>query len=188
MLNGATKAFVQGYNGQAAVDCKSQVIVAAHVTQQANDKEQLLPMADRIEDNLGEIPDRVLADAGYFVEETVESLTDNFIVPFIPRDRIKHSDPPQQAPRGRIPQNTSVVDRMLSKLQTTAGKKTSLKRKETVEPVFGQIKEARDIRAFLLRGLEKGKAEWYLICLTHNILRLWGRFCPDGRRSARTFA
>ena len=187
MLDGATKAFVQGYNGQAAVDCESQVIVAADVTQQANDKQQLVPMVEQIEDNLGEIPDRVLADAGYFVEEKVESLTDNFIEPFIPRDRIKHSDPPQQPPRGRIPNNTSVVDRMLRKLKTKAGKKTYLKRKESVEPVFGQIKEARGIRAFLLRGLEKVKAEWYLICLTHNILKLWGWFCPDGRRSARAF-
>jgi transposase len=187
MLDGATKAFVQGYNGQAAVDCESQVIVAADVTQQANDKQQLLPMVNQIEDNLGEIPDRVLADAGYFVEEKVESLTDNFIEPFIPRDRIKHSDPPQQPPRGRIPNNTSVVNRMLRKLKTKAGKKTYLKRKETVEPVFGQIKEARGIRAFLLRGLEKVKAEWYLICLTHNILKLWGWFCPDGRRSVCAF-
>jgi transposase len=187
MLDGATKAFVQGYNGQAAVDCESQVIVAADVTQQANDKQQLVPMMEQIEDNLGEIPDRVLADAGYFSEENVESLTDNFMEPFIPRDRVKHSDPPQIAPRGRIPENTSVVDRMLRKLKTKAGKETYLKRKESVEPVFGQIKEARGIRAFLLRGLEKVKAEWYLICLTHNILKLWGWFCPDGRRSTRAF-
>jgi transposase len=187
MLDGATKAFVQAYNGQAAVDCGSQVIVAADVTQQANDKQQLVPMVEQIEVNLGEIPDRVLADAGYFVEEKVTSLADNFIEPLIPRDRIKHSDPPQQPPRGRIPKNTSVVDRMLRKLKTKEGKRTYLKRKETVEPVFGQIKEARGIRAFLLRGLEKVKAEWYLICLTHNILKLWGWFCPGGRRSARTF-
>lgn len=187
MLDGATKAFVQGYNGQAAVDCESQVIVAADVTQQANDKQQLVPLVEQIEDNLGEIPDRVLADAGYFSEENVKSLTDNFMEPFIPRDRVKHSDPPQAAPRGRIPNDTSVVERMLRKLKTKAGKKTYLKRKETIEPVFGQIKEARGIRAFLLRGLEKVKGEWYLICLTHNILKLWGLFCPDGRRSARAF-
>jgi transposase len=187
MLDGATKAFVQGYNGQAAVDCESQVIVAADVTQQANDKHQLLPMVEQIEDNLGEIPDRVLADAGYFSEENVESMSDNFIEPFIPKSRTKHTDPPQVAPRGRIPKDTSVVDRMLRKLKTKAGKKTYLKRKETVEPVFGQIKEARGIRAFLLRGLEQVKAEWNLICLTHNILKLWGWFCPDGRRAARTF-
>jgi len=187
MLDNATKAFVQGYNAQAGVDCSSQVIVAADVTQQANDKQQLVPMVDQIEDNLGEIPDRVLADSGYFVEAKVEALTENFVEPFIPRDRIKHSDPPQPAPRGRISNDTSVVERMLRKLKTKAGKKTYLKRKESVEPVFGQIKEARGIRAFLLRGLEKVKAEWLLICLTHNILKLWGLFCPDGRSSARAF-
>jgi len=188
MLDSATKAFVQGYNGQAAVDCASQVIVAADVTQQANDKQQLVPLVEQIEDSLGEIPDRVLADAGYFSEENVESLSGNFIEPFIPRDRTKHSDPPQPSPRGRIPKDTSVVDRMLRKLKTKAGKNTYLKRKETVEPVFGQIKEARGIRAFLLRGLEKVRCEWKLICLTHNILKLWGHFCPDGRSIARAFA
>ena len=187
MLDGATKAFVQGYNGQAAVDCSSQVIVAADVTQQANDKQQLVPMVNRIEDNLGEIPDSVLADAGYFSEDNVEFLTRNFIEPFIPRNRVKHTDPPQAAPRGRIPNDTSVVDRMLRKLKTKAGKETYLKRKETVEPVFGQIKEARGIRAFLLRGLEQVRAEWFLICLTHNILKLWGWFCPGDRTSARAF-
>jgi hypothetical protein len=187
MLDGATKAFVQGYNSQAAVDCESQVIVAADVTQQANDKQQLVPIVQQIEENLGEIPDNVLADAGYFSKENVESLTDNFMEPFIPRDNVKHGDPPEVAPRGRIPKATSVVDQVLRKLKTKAGKKTYSKRKESVEAVFGQIKDARGIRAFLLRGLEKVKAEWILICLTHNILKLWGWFYPDGRRSECAF-
>lgn len=188
MLNGATKAFEQAYNGQAVVDCGSQVIVAADVTQQANDKQQLVPMIDQVEENLGEIPDRVLADAGYFSEDNVNSLTHNFMEAFIPRDRIKHSDPPQPAPRGRIPNNTSIVDRMLRKLKTKSGKKIYSKRKQSVEPVFGQIKENRGIRSFLLRGLTAVKGEWNLICLTHNILKLWRRLWRPQGSSARVYA
>lgn len=187
MLDGATKAFVQGFNGQAAVDCSSQVIVAADVSQQANDKQQIVPMVEQIEENLGEIPDRVLADNGYFSEANVQYLAENHMEPLIAPERTKHTDNPAPAPRGRIPNEMSLVERMGRKLKTKEGKKTYSKRKESVEPVFGQIKEARGIRAFLLRGLEKVRGEWRLICLTHNILKLWGLFCPDGRSIARAF-
>jgi transposase len=187
MVDGATKAFTQAYNAQAAVDCDSQVIVSADVTQQANDKQQLVPMVEQIEENLGEIPDRVLADAGYFTEEAVESVANGFTEPFIPRERKKHSDVPEPAPRGRIPDNASVVDRALRKLKTKVGQEIYSKRKETIEAVFGQIKEARGIRAFFFRGLDKVKAEWKLICLTHNILKLWRHLWLDDRRSAPVF-
>lgn len=183
MVDGATKAFTQAYNAQAAVDCGSQVIVSADVTQQANDKQQLVPMVEQIEENLGEIPDRALADSGYFSETAVKDVVKGFTEAFVPRERKKHSDPPDPAPRGRIPQNTSVVDRALRKLKTKAGQAIYSKRKETIEPVFGQIKEDRGIRAFLLRGLESVKGEWKLICLTHNILKLWRHLWLDhGRR------
>jgi len=187
MLDGATKAFQQAYNAQAAVDCDSQVIVSADVTQEANDKEQLLPMLEQIEENLGEIPDRALADPGYYSEDNVESVVKGFMEPFIPRDRTKHSDPPEPAPRGRIPNNLSVADRALRKLKTKEGRKTYSKRKGSVEPVFGQIKENRGIRAFLLRGLDGAKGEWKLICLTHNILKLWRHLWLDEGRSASVF-
>jgi transposase len=187
MRDSATKSFEQAYNAQAGVDCHSQVIVAAHVTQQANDKQQLLPMLEQIEENLGEIPDRVLADPGYFSEENVESVVLAFMEPFIPRDRSKHTDAPEPSPRGRIRQDMSLVDRMLRKLKTKAGKTTYSKRKESIEPVFGQIKQARGIRAFLFRGLEKVKGEWNLICLTHNILKLWRHLWLDEGRSAPSF-
>jgi transposase len=187
MLDGATKSFVQGFNGQAAVDCSSQVIVAADVTQQANDKQQLVPMVEQIEENLGEIPDRVLADNGYFSRENVEQVANNHMEPLIAPERTKHTDKPEPAPKGRIPNDMGAVDRMRRKFRTKEGKKTYSKRKESVEPVFGQIKEVRGIRAFLLRGLEQVRGEWRLICLTHNILKLWGRFCPDGRSIARAF-
>lgn len=187
MVDGATKAFTQAYNAQAAVDCGSQVIVSADITQQANDKQQLVPMVEQIEENLGEIPDRILADPGYFTEEAVESVAGGFTEPFIPRERTKHSDPPEPAPRGRIPDNASVVDRALRKLKTNVGQQIYSKRKETIEAVFGQIKEARGIRAFLLRGLEKVKGEWRLVCLTHNILKLWRHLWLADRRRAPVF-
>lgn len=187
MRDSATKAFEQAYNAQAGVDCDSQVIVTADVTQQTNDKQQLVPMLEQVEENLGEIPDRVLADPGYFSEENVESVVRGFVEPFIPRDRSKHSDAPEPTPRGRIPQDLSLVDRMLRKLKTKAGKATYSKRKESVEPVFGQIKQVRGIRAFLLRGLEKVKGEWKLVCLTHNILKLWRHLWLDEGRSAPVF-
>jgi transposase len=187
MLDGATKAFTQAYNAQAAVDCDSQVIVSADVTQQANDRQQLVPMLEQIEENLGEIPDRVLADAGYFSEEAVESVAGGFTEPFIPRERVKHGDPVQPAPRGRIPANLSVVDRALRRLKTKAGQQIYSKRKETIEPVFGQIKENRGIRGFLLRSLDAVKGEWNLICLTHNALKLWGHVWLREGRSARVY-
>ena len=188
MLNGATKAFQQAYNGQAMVDCDSQVIVAADVTQQANDKQQLVPMIEQVEENLGEIPDCVLADSGYFSQKNVESVVNGFMEPFIPRDRVKHGDPVQPVSRGRIPDNLSVVDRALRKLKTKVGQKIYSKRKESVDPVFGQIKENRGIRSFLLRGLAAVKGEWNLICLTHNILKLWRQLLQTEGRSARTYA
>src|SRR4030042_507307 len=107
--------------------------------------------------------------------------------PFSPRERTKQGAPPQPAPRGRIPDNASVVDRALRKLKTKVGQQIYSKRKETIEAVFGQIKEARGIRAFLLRSLDKVKAEWKLICLTHNILKLWRHLWLDDGRSAPVF-
>jgi transposase len=187
MLDSGTKAFEQAYNAQAGVDCASQVIVTADVTQQTNDKQQLVPMLEQIEENLGEIPDRLLADSGYFSEENVESAVRGFVEPFILRNRSKHSDAPEPSPRGRIPQDMSLVDRMLRKLKTKAGRAIYSKRKESIEPVFGQIKQVRGIRAFLLRGLEKVLGEWKLVCLTHNILKLWRHLWLDEGRSAPVF-
>ena len=144
-------------------------------------------MLEQIEENIGEIPDRILADPVYFTEEAVESVAGGFTEAYVPRERTKHGDPPEPAPRGRIPDNASVVDRALRKLQTKVGQQIYSKRKETIEAVFGQIKETRGIRAFLLRGLEKVKGEWKLVCLTHNILKLWRHLWLDGGRSAPVF-
>jgi len=178
MKDGATKAFVQAYNCQVAVDSQSQVIVSTQVTQEANDKRQLKPVVEQIKANLDEKPKQVSADSGYYSEENLEYLTEEEIDAYVAPGRLKHTDGKVPAPRGRIPQGATTKDRMARKLGTVKGRKTYGQRKEIVEPVFGQIKQVRGFRQFLLRGLEKVSAEWDLVCLSHNLLKLfrcsWG--------------
>lgn len=174
MKDGASKSFEQAYSCQAAVDEKSQIIVATNVTQQANDKQQLEPLVEQIKENTeGDKPDKLSADSGYFSETNVEYLEDEGIEGFIATDRQKHSNAVKGAPRGRLPKNASRQERMSRKLRTKRGREVYSKRKQIVEPVFGQIKEARGFRRFLLRGVEKVSGEWDLICLTHNLLKLF---------------
>jgi transposase len=180
MKDGATKSFEQGYNAQAATDDGHQIIVAADVTQQANDKKQAVPMVDQVEENTGRAPDKASMDSGYFSEANALALEERGVDAYIATERQKHDAPVPSAPRGRIPDNATVKERMQRKLRTVKGRATYARRKATVEPVFGQIKEARGFRRFLLRGLDAVRDEWKLICLTHNILKLF--------RSGRAFA
>lgn len=174
MLDGATKSFEQSYNCQAAVDSQAQVIVAAQVTQQANDKQQIKPLTEQMKANLGGVKPRAIsADAGYFSEDNVNYLESEKIEPYVATGRQKHGTAESTVPRGRIPSRATVRERMARKLRTKRGKREYSRRKETVEPVFGQIKEARGLRRFLLRGLESVQAEWNLICATHNLLKLF---------------
>jgi hypothetical protein len=174
MMNGATKSFEQSYNCQAAVDDKRQVIVATNVTQEANDKRQMKPMVRKLKENTGgRKPKKLSADSGYFSEDNVIDLQGEGIDAYIATGRQKHEEKPLAAPRGRIPASATVKERMSRKLRTIKGRCTYSKRKQVVEPVFGQIKQARGFRQFLFRGLEKVEAEWDLICLTHNLLKLF---------------
>jgi len=166
-------SFVQAYNCQAAVDRKNQIIVAADVTQETNDKKQAEPMLQQVIANTGKIPAKLTLDAGYYSEPNVEIVTELGCEAFIPPHRLEHGKAIPMAPRGRIPEALSIADRMRRKLQTKRGKGIYAKRKEIVEPVFGQIKQGRGFRQFLLRGLEKVTGEWSLLCSTHNILKLW---------------
>jgi transposase len=181
MVMGSTKSFEQCYNAQAAVDAESQVVVAAEVTQEANDKQQLAPMVDQIEKNVGLAPEKISADSGYFSQENVQALERRGVDGFLATGRQKHGEEPTPAPRGRIPDDATVKDRMRRKLQTKKGRETYARRKSSVEPVFGQIKDARGFRRFLLRGIARVRDEWRLICLTNNILKLFRR----GWRAAR---
>lgn len=172
MING-DKAFIQGYNAQAAVDASSQVIVAADVSNKSVDKNHIKPMIGKIAEVTDDVPKEVSADAGYFSSENVEWLREQKIEPFIAPDKQKHNKKAEAAPRGRIPCGLSVIDRMRRKLRTKQGSKKYKLRKQTVEPVFGQIKGARGFQQFLMRGLEKVKGEWSLICTAHNLLKLY---------------
>ena len=170
MRDGATKGFVQAYNAQAAVDSGSQIIVAAELTQQAVDSRQLINMLVKVGANTGEMPKTVTADAGYFSEANVTAPVLAGIDLYIPPNQ-REKGPTKETGMG-TPQ-TIVAQAMRDKLKTDTGKAIYKLRKAIVEPVFGQIKEARGIRAFLLRGYEKASAEWQLICLTHNLLKLY---------------
>jgi len=167
--------FVQAYNVQVAVD-ELQLIVGQAVTQETNDKKQLMPMITTIEQQSGDTPSQLLADAGYCSEENLTAIDDTTIDAFISTRKQKHGDPPGPCPRGPLPQTATMVDRMSRKLHTKAGAAVYAARKGIVEPVIGQIKHARGFRQFLLRGFEKVQGEWSLVCTTHNILKLY-RLC-----------
>lgn len=167
--------FAQAYNTQIAVD-DLQWIVGQAVTQETNDKKQLLPMITTITRQLGETPTQVLADAGYCSEASLTAAAALPIDAYVSTRKQKHGERPGPCPRGRVPTAATVLDRMTRKLQTKAGAAIYAARKAMVEPVFGQIKEARGFRRFLLRGYAKVQAEWALVCTTHNILKLY-RLC-----------
>ncbi len=169
--------FVQGYNAQVAVESKLQLIVGQYVTQAANDKKQLKPMLQVIEQQSGLRPDEALADSGYCSEKNLEHLetgneSGHVIDAYIATGKQKHGEYRQPCPRGPLPKDATLVERMKRKLQTKTGRKVYAARKTIVEPVFGQIKQARGFRQFFLRGFEKVRGEWSLVCLTHNILKL----------------
>jgi len=164
--------FVQAYNAQIAVEPDFQLIVGQRVTQAANDKQQLQPTLEVVRQQAGQTPQAVMTDSGYCSEANLQYLEKNKIAGFIATDRESYRDRQQSGPRGPLPEGATRVDRMRRKLQTKVGAAIYARRKTIVEPVFGQIKQARGFRQFLLRGLEKVQGEWAVICLTHNILKL----------------
>ncbi len=167
--------YLQGYNCQCAVDDKCQIIVAEAVTNQAPDQEHLPPLISRVSENTGRLPRRVTADAGYMSEENVAFCDEQNVDAYISVNRDRH---------GASSKDTAATDdalgparaAMRAKMRTTEGRQVYAKRKATVEPVFGQIKEARRFRRFSLRGIDKVRDEWTLVCLCHNLLKLfrWG--------------
>jgi hypothetical protein len=182
MLDGATKSILQGYNAQIAVDSHSQIIVAAALTQEANDKQQLAPMLAQVEQNLGRKPAHATADTGYFSEAALADPRAEGIDLLVPPERQKHSEvsgtnpamATDAAPRlEELTAAKSAAESMREKLSTDAGKAVYKMRKAVVEPVFGQIKEVRGLRRLSMRSLEKVAAEWQMICLTHNLLKLF---------------
>jgi transposase len=189
IMKQSNKGFDYSFNAQAVVDGEAQIIVAAEVTTQANDKQQAVPMAQAALDNLaaagidkptdanGEpkpIPNT--ADSGYFSENAVDELEKMGVDPYLATGRQKHHETPPPVDTA-APVETAAPsaaarakEKMQQKLRSAAGKALYAARKHIIEPVFGQITGVRGIRKFLMRGLEKVSAEWKLLCLPHNLL------------------
>jgi transposase len=177
--------FVQAYNAQAAVDAEAQIIVAQGVTQDANDKHQLVPMTDAIQTNLGRKPGQLSADSGYCSDANIEALEtrgiDGYIAPGRTKDAAASTaeaaadtppagDCPAASPEPASPPTR--VEAMREKIKAGGHDSPYRLRKQLPEPVFGQIKQARGFRQFLLRGVEKVSAEWGIVCIAHNLLKL----------------
>jgi transposase len=163
--------FIQGYNCQAAVDEEHLIIVAEAVTNQPPDVEHFKPMMEQVIANCGARPRATSADAGYFSENNVEWANNQGLNPHIATGRRKHGEPTPTV-RGRTRHGLTLKELMARKLATKAGAAVYSRRKVIAEPPFGQIKQARGFRQFLLRGLEKVRGEWSLIAMTHNLLKL----------------
>jgi transposase len=181
MKDGATGSFEQSYNGQIAVDSQAQIIVAATLTQAANDKQQLVPVLAEVKTNVGRLPEKVTADSGYFSTAAVTSEALSSVDLYVTPDGSKKTEQVEEGcteSPSATELDQDVQTRMRDKLKSESGRTVYKQRKMIVEPVFGQIKEVRGFRRFSFRGLHKNEAEWSLICLTHNLLKLFrGKSC-----------
>jgi transposase len=158
--------YIQGYNAQAAVDAKAQIIVAHGLTTSMSDHGQLVGLIDGIKANLGAKPKEASADSGYLSEANLKALADRRISAYVATGKAKHPAEIKRKVGGPLTQA------MRTKLKRAAWRSRYRLRKQIVEPVFGQIKQARGFRQFLLRGIEKVKAEWAMICTAHNLTKL----------------
>lgn len=170
MKDNARKCFVQAYNAQIATDSHAQVIVAAELTQQTTDRQQLLPMVQAVRKTIGSAPETITADAGYWDTISLRDPSLEGIQVLVSPD--SKPQPPGAPLPPNAPNNADAL-RMRERLTSETGKALYARRKATVEPVFGQIKEARSIRRFRLRRLKQVACEWKLICATHNLLKLF---------------
>jgi transposase len=184
IMKTSNKGFDQCGNTQA-VASEAQIIVSADVTDQANDSRQVEPMVAQTLENLDAVGVEeniraFTADAGYFSEDNVAALEANERIDeaYIATGRLKHHEQVPDAPKGRPPKDLTPKEKMGRKLRTKKGREEYARRKAIVEPPFGQIKHCRGFRQFLLRGLEQMQGEWKLVCLTHNLLKLFRHGAP----------
>jgi transposase len=167
MKDSRSGGYLQAYNAQAAV-LENQVIVAAEVSSKPGDKLELVPMSAAVERTLEAKPDAVIADAGYWSEKAVTDPCWTGVNLLVAPDRGGASQPlKRNSPR------SAVAAAMREKLRSPEGRQLYALRKQTIEPVFGQIKQGRGLRYFLLRGKDKVRTEWRLICASHNLLKLF---------------
>src|ERR1700683_4918119 len=162
--------FIQGYNAQAAVNGAHQIIVAHTLTSSPSDQAQFAPLLDAIKANLGKTPDEVSADAGYCSQANLRTLIRRRIEGYVATGRQKHGTKAATAKR-KLKAGT-LIARMSTKLKRAGHRSRYRLRKQIVEPVFGQIKQARGFRQFLLRSIDKVKAEWAMICTAHNLAKI----------------
>jgi len=187
--------FVQAYNAQAAVDAEAQIIVAHDVTQSPVDCGQLVPMTDAIETNLGRKPEQLSADAGYCSEANLKALENRNIDAYVATGRARDAvagtvkgEVTATTPAGSGEGPPSRVEAMRAKIKAGGHESPYRLRKQLPEPVFGQIKQARGFRQFLLRGFEMVRAEWAIICTAHNLLKLAQRRNPSAALPAAAAA
>jgi transposase len=166
-------AFEQAYNCQAVVDDAGQIIVAADVTNQPPDAGNFVPMMEQVIGNCGQPPDAATGDTGFWTPDVEIACAALGIEAYVAIERRKHWEADEEVTHGPPPEAAVALDRMRHKLRTAEGRAIYARRKSTVEPVFGQVKEARGFRRFLLRGLDAATDEWSLVCLTHNVLKLY---------------
>jgi hypothetical protein len=179
IMKTSNKGFDQCGNAQAVAN-EQQIIIAADVTNQANDVRQAIPMTEQtianldaagVQENIG----AYTADAGYFSEENMDAVDANKRIEaaYFATGRQKHNEKVPDAPKGRPPKNQTRKEEMARRNRTKKGREEYARRKVIIEPVLGQIKSGLGFRHFLLRGLENMKGEWKLICLSHNLLKLF---------------
>jgi len=177
IMKTSNKGWDQCGNAQAVAN-EDQIILAADVTDQANDKRQAVPMVDLTLGNLkvagvDQPIGATVFDSGYYSEANTSALEQRGVDPHIATERLKHNEEIPPVPRGRIPGNLSAKQRMQRKLRTKKGREQYAKRKGIIEPIFGQMKHVLGFRQFSLRGLAAMRGEWRLMCTVHNLLKLW---------------
>jgi chromatin segregation and condensation protein Rec8/ScpA/Scc1 (kleisin family) len=177
IMRTSNKGWDQCGNAQAVANA-AQIILAADVTDQVNDKRQAIPMIDQARENLDAAGvKRAIGagplDAGYYSEANVAELERRGIDPYVATDRLKHNEEIPPVPRGRIPDDLTAKQRMARKLRTKKGREKYAQRKGIIEPIFGQLKQVLGFRQFALRSLAAMRSEWRLMCTVHNLLKLW---------------
>jgi hypothetical protein len=192
VMKQSNKGWDYSGNAQISVDATCQIIVACFVTAAANDQQQAVPLAHATRTSLEQAGVAVPADAagqpqkipatldsGYFSAAAVAGLEESGFDPYLATKRQKH----HEGTAAVVPLSAAATakERMAAKVATPAGRALYARRKVIVEPVFGQIKEARGFRRFSLRGLRKVNGEWRLVCLTHNLLKVWRYGCAPSK-------
>jgi hypothetical protein len=177
IMPASNKGWDQCGNAQAVTN-EAQIILAADVTDQANDKRQAVPMMDQARENLdaagvSQAIGAGLMDSGYYSETNTAELERRGIDPYVATERLKHHEEIPPVPRGRIPADLTAKQRMARKLRTKKGRAKYAQRKGIIEPIFGQVKQVLGFRQFSLRGLAAMRSEWRLMCTVHNLLKLW---------------